>query len=122
MKFSRDPVNALTIRRVERGQIRIGEDAYDETVALTAESIVTDVAPPALEHLRARHLQALLDRQPEMLVIGTGWTHALPPRDLMFEMARRGIGLEVMDTPAACRTFNILVAEGRRPAALLIMD
>jgi uncharacterized protein len=57
-----------------------------------------------------------------MLILGTGWRQCLPPRDLMFGLARRGIGLEMMDTPAACRTFNILIAEGRRPAAILLLD
>ena len=55
-------------------------------------------------------------------MIGAGWSPALPPRELTFAMARLGIGFEVMDTPAACRTFNILVAEGRRPAAVLVID
>lgn len=122
MKFNRDPVNALTIRRVERGSIRIGEDQYSETVALTTDKVVSDLLPPAIEHIRIDDLEPLLDTDPEMLVIGTGWTQVLPPRDLTFAMARRGIGMEFMDTPAACRTFNILVAEGRRPAALLIID
>ena len=122
MKFNRDPVNALTIRRVERGSIRIGEDQYSETVALTTEEVVSDLLPPAIEQIRIDDLEPLLNTDPEMLVIGTGWSQVLPPRDLTFAMARRGIGLEFMDTPAACRTFNILVAEGRRPAALLIID
>ena len=72
--------------------------------------------------MTVEHLEPLLESKPEIVVLGTGWTPVLPQRDLMFAMARRGIGFEVMDTSAACRTFNVLVSEGRRPAALLFLD
>jgi len=122
MKFSRDPLNNVTIRRVERGGILIGEDTYDSTVGVTAEQVVDAKLPSAIDELNAETLAPLLAAEPEMLVVGSGWSSALPPRDLTFELAKRGLGMEVMDTPAACRTFNILIAEGRRPAALLIID
>ena len=63
----------------------------------------------------------LLERKPDVIIVGTGWTQVLPPRELVFALAKAGVGLEVMDTPAACRTFNILVAEDRRPGALLYL-
>lgn len=122
MKFSRDQLSAVTIRRVEQGSILIGEETYSETVGLTADEVVTSALPGTLDALTAESLSPLLDANPEMLIVGSGWTAALPPRDLTFELAKRGVGMEVMDTPAACRTFNILVSEGRRPAALLIID
>ena len=62
---------------------------------------------------------ALLDRGPEMIVLGTGPSNIFPPRELVFAMARRGVGLEVMNTGAAARTFNVLAAEGRSVAAVL---
>jgi uncharacterized protein len=122
VKFSKEPANALTIRRVEKGRIGIGDAHYEETVALSSEQIFADLRAPAIEELAVEDLELLLETTPEIVVIGTGWAPARPPRELTFAMARRGIGLEVMDTPAACRTFNILIAEGRRPAALLVID
>ena len=108
--------------RCEKGRIGIGDAHYTATVAVNADQVLEGISPPAIEELAVDDLEPLLQTTPEILVIGTGWSAARPPRELMFAMARRGIGLEVMDTPAACRTFNILIAEGRRPAALLIVD
>ena len=54
-----------------------------------------------------------------MVLLGTGTKSVFPPRELTFSFARKGIGLEVMDTAAAARTFNVLANEGRRVAAVL---
>ena len=58
----------------------------------------------------------------DVILLGTGPANIFPPRDLVFAMARRGIGFEVMDTRAACRTFNVLVGEGRRVRAALVLS
>lgn len=121
MKFTRDSRNPLTIRRVEPGVIRIGDNDYRRTVGLTAATVV-DMPTPSFEQLAIDDLEPLLESTPEILLLGTGWTQRQPGRELVFGMARRGIGLEVMDTPAACRTFNILLAEERKIAALLVID
>ncbi len=122
MQFTRDQQADLSIRSIERGAIRIGEDTLTASFALTTEDIVRDWPVQEMAGLDVAQLEPLLAAQPEMLVVGTGWQHQFAPRELMFALARRGIGLEVMDTPAACRTINILLGEGRRVAALLIMD
>lgn len=122
MKFSRDDTTALTIRRIEDGAITIGEERLTDDVALTAERILRDWQAPAIAELRIDDLDGLLADQPEVIVLGTGRRQQFPPRELIFALARRGIGLETMDTAAACRTFNILVGEGRRPAAVLVVD
>ena len=119
MKFSRDPLSPLTIQEVKPGLVRIGGDDYVSDIALTADGEVRDFAVQEIASLQMEHLNPLLESAPEMLIVGTGWDTAMPPRELVFALARRGIGLEVMGTPAACRTFNILVGEGRRPAAII---
>lgn len=119
MKFTRDSISALTVRNVEPGRIRIGEDTYTRDVALTAEEVLREAVPGDFHNLCLEDITLVLASEPEMLLLGSGWTAMLPPRDLVFALARRGIGLECMTTPAACRTFNILVNEGRRPAAIL---
>lgn len=122
MKFHRDDVTSITIRRVERGQLHVGDELITGSVVLTADEIVRDWSPPAPTNWRADDIDRLVDLEPELVVVGTGWSQIFPPRELVFAMARRGIGIEFMDTPAAARTFNILVAEGRRPVALLLLD
>ena len=67
----------------------------------------------------ADDFDVLLKHAPELVIIGTGAQGQFPPRELSFAFARRGVGLEFMDTAAAARTFNVLVGEGRRIAAVL---
>ena len=81
----------------------------EEWVAVPVESLTID------------DLALLIETGPELIVLGTGNQQLLPDRDLMFAMARREIGLEVMNTPAAARTFNVLVGEGRSVAAVLFL-
>ena len=69
-----------------------------------------------------KHLDALIAIEPEtrIIVLGTGETQVFPDPALYFAVIGRGIGFEVMDTGAACRTYNILISEGRRVVAGLM--
>ena len=124
VKFTRDQNHALTVRRVDRGSIRIGDEDFEQSIGLGADGAVYPLSNASLNaaEITEGDLATLLDTTPEIVLIGTGWTAARPPSELTFAMARRQVGLEVMDTPAACRTFNILVAEGRRVAALILLN
>jgi uncharacterized protein len=119
VKFTREEISEVTIRNVEPGSIRIGENTYSRNVVLTAGELLDRAIDEELDTLQVEDIDFVLATEPEMVLIGSGWTSMLPPKDLVFALARRGIGLEVMNTPAACRTFNILVNEGRRLAAIL---
>lgn len=100
------------------GAIVIGSRTYETPIALTPDGLIDAFSPPAIADLTEDHFTALLSTDPEMIILGTGESNVFPPRELTFALARRGIGLEVMDTPAAARTFNVLAGEGRRLAAL----
>ena len=121
MKFTRESHSAVTVRRVEKGAIRIGDDTITEDVLLFREEATTwSAADP--DNVTEEDLQALIDAGPEIIIFGTGWEPRMPPRELVFALARKGIGFECMDTPAACRTFNILVSEDRDVAAALLIS
>ncbi len=78
--------------------------------------------PPAgFGELASAHLSALLERNPELVLLGTGDRLRFPPGEVLQPLHGAGIGVEVMDTPAAFRTFNILAAEGREVVAALLM-
>ena len=113
--------SATTIRRVSGEAIVIGENRYTETIALTPDGLFGDFVPPPLEDLALSHFEMLLEDEPELVILGTGERTLFPPRELTFGFARRRIGLEVMDTAAAARTFNVLAGEGRRVAAVLYL-
>ena len=121
MKFTREISSVATIRRVSGNAIVVGNDRYTETIALTPDGLVENFAPPPLGELAISHFETLLEDEPELLILGTGRRTVFPPRELTFAFARRRVGLEVMDTAAAARTFNVLAGEGRRLAAVLYL-
>lgn len=119
MKISRELQSATTIRQVSAAGIRIGEVVYEETLALTAETVHAGWTDKPVDALVADDFAGLFDDEPDIVLLGTGAENRFPPRELVFGFARRGIGLEVMDTGAAARTFNVLAGEGRRVVAVL---
>ena len=122
MKFSRDNVSALTVRRVEPGTISIRGETVTEDVILFRDTLRTGWRNVTNLPLSEDHIAELISDGPELIIFGTGWRPAMPPRELVFTLARKGIGFETMDTPAACRTFNILIGEGRDVAAVLLIE
>jgi len=121
LKFTRHQVSNVTIRHVEPGAIRVGDKVVRDNIALTADEIIQEWPASVIEELTEDDFEPLLTSEPELILLGTGPLSVFPPRELVFSLARRGIGLETMDTAAACRTFNILISEGRRVAAVLIV-
>ena len=121
LKFTRHQISNVTIRHVEPGAIRVGDKVVRDNIALTADEIIQEWQASVIEELTEDDFEPLLTAEPELILLGTGSLSVFPPRELVFSLARRGIGLETMDTAAACRTFNILISEGRRVAAVLIV-
>ena len=122
MKFVRESPSAVTVRHVERGAVRIGDKTIRENVVLFRDNAETGIAIDDPSGLSESDIADLIAQKPEIVIFGTGWSPSLPPRELVFALARQGIGFECMDTPAACRTFNILVSEDRDVAAVLLID
>jgi len=122
LKFTHEPIAANAVRKIEPGAITIGAKVYTNNIGLFADAIIEKWPECPIHELTEAYLAPILEKSPEMLILGSGWQTSFAPRELLFALARRGIGLEVMDTPAACRTFNILVSEDRRPAAILYLQ
>ena len=103
------------------GWIRVGAQEYRENVVLTPDSIATGWAAGGFDALTDADFEALLETKPDVVILGTGGSIRFPMPSLTRALAAAQVGLEVMDTAAACRTFNILAAEGRRVTAALIL-
>jgi len=119
LKFTRELSGTLAVRSVGLDGIRINDQILSGTVALTPQEIIDDWNDSPINELADDDFAALLALEPELVLLGTGAKGEFPPRELMFAFARRGVGLEVMDTAAAARTFNVLAGEGRKIAAVL---
>lgn len=119
LKFTRELPGTLTVRSVDEAGIRINDQVWSGSVAMTPTEVLGEWTSAPVTELVADDFNELLEHSPELVLIGTGAASQFAPRELMFAFARRGIGLEVMDTAAAARTFNVLAGEGRRIAAVL---
>ena len=104
------------------GFVRIGILEYRENVVVTPEQIITGWAPGGFDALTEADFEAVAELEPEVTLVGTGATIRFPHPRLTRALTDARIGLEVMDTPAACRTFNILAAEGRKVAVAILVD
>ena len=102
------------------GFVTVDGSTFTGTVLLGQDAPATDFEERGPGDLSAATIQRLRERDPEVVIIGTGARHVFPPHGLVAPLMRDGIGVEVMSTPAACRTYNILGAEGRRVVALLL--
>ncbi len=110
------------IRAYDAGCVRIGEREYHRSLLLTAERLIADWRPCRVSDLGAQDFAPILDWQPEILLLGTGQILQFPEQQVTAALLQRGIGVEIMDTAAACRTFNILLAEQREVAAALLLE
>jgi uncharacterized protein len=101
--------------------IRVGEISIGRSVVMSASKLILDWPVSSVQSLDLGALAPALELQPEVLLLGTGKRIRFPESALFATLAARGIGLEVMSTAAACRTFNILVNEERPVVAALIL-
>ncbi len=109
------------IRAYDTGSVTVNETVYREPLVIMPEELISPWAAPALNEITADDFAALVERDREIVLLGTGRHQQLPDTRLIAAMARQGVGLEIMDTAAACRTYNVLMAEDRRVAAALLM-
>ena len=87
---------------------------------LTPQRLIEGWGPGTAAELRDDHIDPLIALMPELILLGTGAHQVFPPAPVYARILALGIGCEVMDTGAACRTYNIVMAEGRRVAAGLL--
>jgi uncharacterized protein len=95
---------------------------YESSLVVMPEKIVEGWAVETIEVLEQANIDVLASLGPELVLLGTGDVLRFPnQRQLLGRLTASGIGVEVMDTRAACRTYNILAEEGRNVAAALIV-
>ncbi len=103
------------------GQIVVNQEVFTSSLVIMPTLLVRDWPPQTFTELAAEHF-ALLARHPiTVLLLGTGEKLQFPRRELVRPLEERGIGVEVMDTGAACRTYGVLASEGRQVAAALLI-
>ena len=102
--------------------VAIGEVRYTTSFIVTPEKVVRDWPPQHPGRLTIDDLGAILALEPELILVGTGNALRFPDSVILKGVIRVGIGIDFMDSRAACRTYNILAAEGRHVAAGIIIE
>lgn len=124
MKLHQEQASHLnTITAYSSSEIKINAIAYQTPLVLTPLSIYNDwisAEQASVSTLTPALFEQLLAEKPELVLLGTGSRLTFPHPKLYQCLTNAQIGVEVMDTAAACRTYNILMAEDRRVAAILL--
>lgn len=121
MKFHLQAPTLNVVTGTGPGWVRVGATEYRDNLVLLPDAVAPDWAPRGLAGLDEADFAALLAYAPEMVIVGTGDRQRFLHPRLTQALAAARVGVDMMDTRAACRTFNILVAEDRRVAAAIIV-
>jgi uncharacterized protein len=122
LKFHLSTPDGNVVTGIGPGWVRIGATEYRENLVLTPRTIATGWATAGYDGLADTDFANLLSHKPEIVLFGSGPSIRFPHPKLTRALTDARIGVEVMDTPAACRTFNILAAEGRGVVAALLVS
>jgi len=100
--------------------IVIKENLYQDSIIVSPELLIDDWPPENLRDLAISHFHDILELSPEIILIGTGKKLQFPDNELLMTIMSANIGIEVMDTRAACRAYNLIASEGRIVIAALL--
>lgn len=101
--------------------VQVNRERFETSVIVMPDRLITDWPPRTLDQLTEAHFAHIVTLQPEIVLLGTGKVLRFPHPRLSNPLTQAHIGFEVMDTFAAARTYNILMGEGRRVAAALLL-
>lgn len=121
MEFNLEvPQDQFFIRSVSEKGIRVNQDYFNRPFIISGQRIVPEWNVMSVDDINEESLQVVFDLQPEVVLIGTGNTQVFLPPATQAHFFCRSVGFEIMTTDAACRTYNVLAAEGRQVVAALL--
>ena len=103
------------------GYVSVNHQRFEHSIIVAPGHEVTRWEIAGFEALTDADFEKLLELAPEIVILGTGQTQRFPHPRLTRALTARSVGVEVMDTRAACRTYNILIAESRQVVAALLL-
>ena len=110
------------IQAFQPGKIKINDKIFTHSVIITPDRLIENWSPQQVSDLTAQAFTAIISLAPDILLIGTGSMLVFISPDIYGDLINHGMGIEVMNTSAACRTFNALASENRKVAAALIIN
>jgi len=141
MKINLDTTSGYTVHAYGHGEVTInipfaeqiaadnnrlppdncGKEVLTSSFIITPYALIRDWPPTEFDHLNIAHFNMIAQINPELVLLGMGSRLQFPAPDLTTPLTNQKIGIEFMDTPAACRTYNFLAAEGRHVAAAILI-
>ncbi len=123
MKFSvADQSNGNTIHAYTDESVVVNGVTFSSSLVIMADRIIPDWRPDAFQSLNEADFAAFVEIRPDLVILGTGQRQQFPDPRLYRPLIEAGIGIEIMTTPAACRTYNILTSEGRKVIGALLFS
>lgn len=113
--------SSFVITGYQTGRVLINNEPYSESLIVSPEKLITAWEVTGIRQLDKDRISAILGLQPEIVLLGSDEPGRFPNGEIIAWFAQKKIGLECMNLTAACRTYGILVSEGRRVAAALIL-
>ena len=110
------------IQAYEPDKATVNDQILQSSFIIAPETLITHWPVTSLATLELPHWEPLLTLAPHIILLGVGDTMAFPPQQLLAPLYEKGIGIEIMTNSAACRTYNVLVSEGRYVAAGIILS
>jgi uncharacterized protein len=104
------------------GHLMINKVRHDGNLIVTPSGVSAGWANAGFDGLVAEDFSRLLEWKPEVVLVGTGNRLRFPPHALLRPLIEAGVGFEIMDLSAACRTYNVLASEGREVLAAVMFD
>jgi len=122
MKFAQDSQqDGYVITAYDDNSVSINGKTFSQSLVVASTRLKDNWDVADIELLTPNHIEAVLSFQPELIIIGTGNRLIFPAIEIYSGIIEHGIGVDFMDTGAACRTYNILMSEGRDVVAGLIL-
>ncbi len=122
MKFAQDnQQEGYVITAYDDASVSVNGKLFSQSLIITTTKLEKNWDVTSIELLQPDHIDQILSLSPELILIGTGNKLTFPAVEIYSNIIERGIGVDFMDTRAACRTYNILMSEGRHVVAGLIL-
>ncbi len=122
MKFAQDSQDeGYVITAYDSDGVSINGRKFNQSLIIATTQLNEGWGLDHIDSLQTDHIEQVLKLEPELMVIGTGDRLVFPAVEIYSAIIKRGIGVDFMDTGAACRTYNILMSEGRNVVAGLIL-
>ncbi len=122
MKFQPDTAEGVNlVTRQEPGRIWVGPSRFESSILLPWKGEVQDWGASSLEEVTPEHFARIVALKPEVVIFGSGLRLRFPAPALLRALIDARVGVETMDTAAACRTYNVLVSERRSAVAALLL-